>query len=147
MYFWKSVSNYSFINLPIKIQKPTYEHVVSYLRQWCHSVHYNASPLFAPLMNTSRYSSSCWKYLFIFLFCLKNRKQLKVKQLKLQDNSRHSRLLYYYYYYYYYYCYYYYYYCKRGLKLFIISKKATPQQFHGSGWKCPLQFCGAPSYA
>ena len=25
--------------------------------------------------------------------------------------------------------------------------RATPQQFHGSGRKCPLQFCGARSYA
>ena len=27
------------------------------------------------------------------------------------------------------------------------NKRATPQQFHGSGRKCPLQFCGAHSYA
>ena len=27
------------------------------------------------------------------------------------------------------------------------SKRATPQQFHGSGRKYPLQFCGARSYA
>ena len=27
------------------------------------------------------------------------------------------------------------------------SKRATPQQFHGSGRKCPLQICGAHSYS
>ena len=27
------------------------------------------------------------------------------------------------------------------------SKRTAPKQFHGSGRKCPLQFCGARSYA